>query len=604
MALNMSLHRGTEMTEPSQPAAPSALVPSRRQFLGGALVASAAAGAGAGPAFAAAPAFLHGVASGDPLADAVIIWTRASGVTHATNVEWLVANDAAMSQVVRRGSFVTTAARDYTVKADVRGLSAGTTYYYQFKVAGASSAIGRTKTLPTGNVSKVKLASFTCSDWEDGYFNAYNHALQFDDLDAVLHVGDYLYEYGRPPAYGRIEGGLDSPAIDYGYVPQVRIADLVPLGEMVQLSDYRTRHALYKTDPSLQELHRKNPWITIWDDHETANDTWTNGAENHHPDEGPFKARESAVIQAYYEWMPIRDSNLHIDAAQNPQGMYRSLDFGNLMRLIMLDTRLAGRDQQIFGTRLIGTYTGQVADTLDGTTNTRQRDIFGPAQRAWLESTLTSSTQTWQIFGNQILNFYQIVPDVNGSTVLSAQQKAQLIYLFGLLFGSAFVAQLLQLAPLGIPNPAFQDSWTGYKSAKIYFSTLLLTKARNPVLLTGDSHNMWTANLKLPVPGVGNVPVGVEFGGGSVTSGGLEQTLLGFPTDVYANLLVESSTNHSPTDKLIWTNQSQPGYLLVEITPAKTTCDHVMLSTVFSTTYTTTTKRFEVAAGTRTAVAV
>lgn len=593
------------MTDTTQPSSTD-LVPSRRQFLGGALAASAVVGAsGVAGAATATAAFVHGVASGDPLTTAVVIWTRVSGVSRSTRVQWSVAVDAAMTNVVKRGDAVAASAADYTVKADVTGLIPGQTYYYQFKVTGAASPIGRTKTLPMEDVAKVKLVSFTCSDWEDGYFNAYQDALQYDDLDVVLHVGDYIYEYGRAPAYGRIKGGLDSPAIDYGFVPQVRIDTLAVVDDLVKLDMYRARHALYKTDASLQELHRRNPWITIWDDHESANNSWTGGAENHHPDqEGPWKPRETAAIQAYYEWMPIRNSTLTIDAAGNPQGMYRIFDFGGLMRLIMLDTRLAGRDLQLDPLPLIQTYAGARADTLDGTTAARPRDILGTAQRAFLENALTTSTQTWQIFGNQILNFYQNVPDVNGSAVLTDAQKQGLTYLFTQLFGAAFTQQLLALAPQGIPNPAFNDSWTGYPGAKIYFATQLLTKAKNPILLTGDSHNAWTANLKLPVPGLGSVPVGVEFGGTSVTSGGLEQVLLGFPTDVYAALLVESSQNRSPTDKLIFTNQNQRGYLYVEVTPTVTTTSHVFLSTVFSKTYTTTTKTFTVAAGSRTAVAV
>ena len=588
----------TDSTTPSTSPA-LAIVPSRRQFLGGALAASAAIGSGGALAASGGAVFVHGVASGDPLATAVVIWTRVSGQSRRTPVQWSVAVDAAMTQVVRKGTAFASAERDYTAKVDVTGLRPGETYWYQFTVGRTMSVVGRTKTLPVGDVSNVKLVVFSCSDFEDGYFNAYDDAAKLDDLNAVLHVGDYIYEYGRDT------GGLSSPATQLGLAPQPRLAALEPVSEIIKLDMYRTRHALYKTDPSLQALHAKNAWITIWDDHESANDSWTGGAQNHQPaTEGPWKPREAAAIQAYYEWMPIRDVPQQEDANGDPQGLYRVLDFGGLVRLIMLDTRLAGRDQQLDAVSLLQTYAGARKDTLDGTTATRARDILGAPERAFLENALTTSTQTWQLFGNQILAFYQVLPDVNGSAVLTGQQKAQLAYLFGLLFGAAFTAQLLALAQNGAPNVAFADSWTGYPSARAYFLTQLLTKARNPVVLSGDSHNAWTANLKLPVPGVGVVPVAAEFGGTSVTSGGLDQTLLGFPTDVYADLLVESSTNHSPTDKLIFTNQSQRGYLFVDVTPTQTRVDHVFLSTVFSPTYTTTRKSFTVAAGSRTAVAV
>ena len=570
----------------------SLAIPSRRQFLGGAVAASAAAAVS--PAFAASPAFLHGVASGDPLADAVVIWTRVSGVSRATNVAWTVARDAAMTQIVRRGSFVTTGVRDYTVKVDVRGLAAGQTYHYQFKVAGASSVVGKTKTLPVSGVSNLKFAVFSCSDFEDGYFNVYREAGLRDDLDACIHLGDYIYEYGFP-------GLVIGPG-----TKQPRLSQLMPSAEIVMLDQYRTRHALYKTDPDLQELHRKNPWIMIYDDHETANDSNTQGAENHQPaTEGPWKVREAVALQAYYEWNPLRDPSPILDASGNPQHLYRTFDFGGLLRLVMLDTRLAGRDPQLGTAGAFATFVGARADTVDGTPATRARTMFGDQQRAFVQQALSSSAQTWQLIGNQILAFNQLTPDINNSAVVTGPLRAGLLAGFTALFGASFLATLLALAanPGGFPSPIAQDSWTGYQTARADFLRLMRQYATNPIVISGDSHNAWTANLRAPDATGAVVPVAPEFGGTSVTSGGLEQVLVGFPPAAYAGLLVETSTVRSRDDRLIFTDQSQRGFLLIDVTPDRVTTDHVFVSTVFAADYTVNTRRFTVDVGTRTAVA-
>ncbi len=583
------------MTEKTDSPRDIALTPSRRQFLGGA-IATSATFATAGVAVASAGAvFVHGVASGDPLATAVILWTRVSGISRPTPVEWSVAIDEAMTKVVKRGTAFAQAARDYTVKVDVTGLRPGETYYYKFKAAGVVSAVGKTKTLPVTGVSNLKFAVFSCSDYEDGYFNVYKEAARRDDLDACIHLGDYVYEYGFP---GLVIGpGTQQP----------RLGGLVPSAEIVMLDQYRTRHALYKTDPDLQELHRKNPWIMIYDDHETANDSNTQGAENHQPaTEGPWKVRETVALQAYYEWNPLRDPSAIFDASGNPQHLYRFFDFGGLLRLVMLDTRLAGRDPQLGTAGAFATFAGLRRDTIDGTSAARARTMFGNLQRTFVQNALSSSTQTWQLIGNQILAFNQLTPDINNSAVVTGPLRAGLLAGFTALFGAAFLAQLLALAanPGGFPNPVFQDSWTGYQTARADFLQLMRQYATNPIVISGDSHNAWTANLRAPDSTGAVVPVAPEFGGTSVTSGGLEQVLVGFPPSVYAGLLVETSTVRSTGDKLIFTDQSQRGFLLIDVTPTRVTTDHVFVSTVFAAAYTVNTKRFTVDVGTRTAVAI
>ena len=282
----------------------------------------------------AQPRFLHGVASGDPLPAGVILWTRVtptpqslpgSGTGPTVAVGWQVAKDQAFAQIVRSGSTTTGPSADHTLKVDVTGLAPATTYYYRFILDGVRSPVGRTRTAPALNatVAGLRFGVVSCANYEGGFFSAYRHLAARNDLDAVLHLGDYLYEY-EPGAYG------PGPAI--GRVHQ-------PAREMVSLADYRQRHALYKTDADLRALHAKVPFIITLDDHETANDAWRDGAENHQPaTEGPYAARKAAARRAYFEWMPIRKPSRGT--------IYRRLRFGRLAELSLLDLRTY-RSQQV-----------------------------------------------------------------------------------------------------------------------------------------------------------------------------------------------------------------------------------------------------------------
>ena len=256
----------------------------------GALVAaSGAAAAGAAcsqsidtPAYSGAVVFNHGVASGDPQADKVVIWTRVSPEQAGpVPVRWIVARDRDLTDVVKSGVVQATDARDYTVKADVTGLRAGAPYFYGFRAGEAHSPRGKTKTLPRGRLDQMKLAIVTCASYPHGFFNAYEAIAHRDDVDAVVHLGDYIYEYG-------LAGYGGDTAIALGRVP-------APQVDCVRLADYRLRHAQYKAEPELQALHAKAPWITVWDDHEVANDSWTGGAENHQPNEGAWADRKRAA---------------------------------------------------------------------------------------------------------------------------------------------------------------------------------------------------------------------------------------------------------------------------------------------------------------------
>ncbi|MEY2686541.1 MAG: hypothetical protein RL375_739, partial [Pseudomonadota bacterium] len=275
--------------------------------------------------------FAYGVASGDPLADRVILWTHAKHPRHDKPVElkWQVAHDSHFRHIIRHGHAVARKAHGHTVKVDVDGLSAGSSYFFRFLADDeVTSPVGRTRTLPASNVAEVKLAVFSCALYSEGFFNAYDDAT-VSGAQYAIHLGDYIYEYGA----GADEFGNAD-------IPGNRITK--PAHDIVSLDDYRTRYALYRTDPDLQALHAAMPFITVWDDHEFANNAWTGGAENHDPaTRGDWAVRKANAARAYHEWMPIRTQDPH-----NLLRIYRSFDFGSLLSLHMLDTRIEGRDRQ------------------------------------------------------------------------------------------------------------------------------------------------------------------------------------------------------------------------------------------------------------------
>ncbi len=309
--------------------------------------------------------FLHGVASGDPLGDRVILWTRLTLSEESPDTVWLswyVATDTLFQNALRSGTAFTHAGRDYTVKVDADGLQPDTWYYYRFEYNGLLSPIGRTRTLPIGDVEHLRLAVVSCADYQRGYYHAYRDLALRNWADVVLHLGDYLYEY--PEA---------------SLLPDRQHR---PPHETVTLQDYRQRHAQYKQDKDLQLLHRQLPMIAVWDDHEIANNAWANGAQNHLEDaEGPWEARKRAAKQAYFEWMPVRE-----DAAAEGE-IYRKFAFGRLLSLYMLDTRLEGRSKQ-------GSFLSLKKN---------RRELLGPRQLEWLSSQLRRDSARWTVLGQQVM---------------------------------------------------------------------------------------------------------------------------------------------------------------------------------------------------------
>lgn len=467
--------------------------------------------------------FLHGVASGDPTQDAVIIWTRVTPQTAGdVRVSWQVSRDGAFRDLVTTGEMVTNAERDYTVKVDAIGLESGSRYFYRFMTGDKTSTVGMTKTLPEGAVDSVKLAVMSCANFPAGYFNVYELAAKRDDLDAMLHLGDYIYEYGR--------GGYASEhAAELG-------REVLPAGELLSLSDYRTRYGQYRGDASLQKLHAKLPFITVWDDHEVANDTWKDGAENHNQGEGDFDARKQAALQAYFEWLPIRPWR-----EGNHEEIYRSFSFGDLLDLHMLDTRVLARDKQLDYGNYLDPATGAFNDQqfLADVTDT-QRTLLGQTQLLWLQGKLLQSSAKWQLLGQQILMGRMMLPAAIATQQLSIPQFAELAALAQLAaraqagdptltqaeltYLAANQAKLTPevLALLQLPSiPYNLDAWDGYAYEREVVLATARASGKNLVVIAGDTHNAWANDLK---DKDGNM-VGVEFATSSVSSPGLEYYL-------------------------------------------------------------------------------
>jgi alkaline phosphatase D len=402
--------------------------------------------------------FYHGVAAGDPLSDRVIIWTRVTPNTptqpgEVLTVNWKVASDVDMNNIVATGSTTTSSLRDYTVKVDVTGLNPKTCYYYNFSFDGVNSLIGRMKTAPATNADSVRFAVVSCSDYENGYFNAYASIVERNDIDAVLHLGDYIYEY---VAAAGVDGRI-----------------VVPENETVTLSDYRTRYSHYRLDTDLRNVHQQYAFITVWDDHETANNSWKDGAENHtEGTEGTWSSRKSSGKQAYFEWMPVREQSA------DTTRLYRKITYGNLLNLYMLDTRLEGREEQLGAT--------------DAATNDPDRTILGIDQYNWLANELENSTAQWNILGQQ---------------VMMAPLKA-----FGAILNT--------------------DQWDGYPAERTkLYNHILENNIQNLVVLTGDIHTSWANDLPHTgynsSTGIGSA--GVEYVITSVTS---SSSPVGFPSSI------------------------------------------------------------------------
>jgi alkaline phosphatase D len=515
-------------------------------------------GLGAATPAAAQPgrvAFRHGVASGDPLQDRVVIWTRVTpDGAGAVPFRWSLGG--------RSGSGVTGPDRDYTIKVDVTGLEPGRDYSFQFEAGGATSPTGRTRTLPSGSTRDVVLAVASCSNYPNGYFNAYRAIADLPRVDAVLHLGDYFYEYGGEKSYG-----MDSP------VAGGRPHD--PPHEIVSLADYRRRHAQYKSDPDLQAAHARAPWIVAWDDHETCNNSYSTGAQNHQPErEGDWGARKAAALKAYFEWMPIREPAPGQSLAE--AGM-RSFRFGDLASLIMIETRLSARTQQLTHEDDMPVVGGKPdVAAFKAKLNDPNRRMLGPKQEAWIAAELARSVKAghaWQVIGGQVV-MARVAPFTRAALkpaefeALSAGAKNRM-------------AERERFAELGVPTAL--DMWDGYPVDRERLYGLFRAANARPIVLAGDSHSFWANEL---ADEAGRY-VAAEFGTTGVTSDGAGYAAPGLD---YGELVSRVSK------EVRYNNQVDKGFLLLTLTREGAVAEMVAVSTITAKPFEAVVrKRFRVA---------
>ena len=523
--------------------------------------------AGASAAIAATPSgarsfgngFTHSVASGEPQAKSVLLWTRYVA-SQETALEWQVSESEDFSNPVAEGSASASPDRDWCVKAIADGLEPDRWYFYRFiGPNGVASPTGRTRTLPEGPTSKFRLAVFSCSNFGFGYFNAYAHAALANDCDLAVHLGDYIYEYQAgtyPSAAQALEG-----------------RDLAPESEIVTLTDYRLRYATYRADADLQRLHQVLPMIAVWDDHESTNDSWKDGAQNHQPDtEGEWSVRKAIAKRVYREWMPVSDAP------------YAAYDIGDLATLFRLDTRLEGREEQFRLEKVLAGAADQEAmiaalDTFrDGAWSDPQRQLLGEAQDQWLAQGLAGSTARgakWQVLVQQVL-------------IGKLRSPTSLLGLLGegvppFIRDRFIAANMASKAGL----PLNMDAWDGYPAARNRVFEAALEADANLVVLAGDTHNAWAFDLAHE-----GQPVGVEFGTSSVSSPGFENYLSMIPPDRLASAVIEEN------DELKWADTAQRGYMTVELTPSRATTEYRFVSGIRQrSTRLAATKKVNVEAG-------
>ncbi len=586
----------------------------RRGALAAATGAAACARGIDTPAYEGAIAFNHGIASGDPQHDRVVIWSRVTPErAGAVPVRWILARNRELTDVVRTGLIETSEARDYTLKADVTGLRPGAPYFYGFRAGAAESPIGKTRTLPRGRASQAKLALVSCASYSHGFFNAYAALAAREDVDVVVHLGDYIYEYG-------LSGYGGDAALQLGRIP-------APEVELTLLSDYRQRHAQYKTEPELQDAHAMAPWIVVWDDHETANNSWSTGAENHQAGEGAWAARKQAALQAYYEWMPIREP----EPGRAFEAVNRAFQFGDLFTLLMLETRLLARTAPFdYATELpiamqrwdfsnaaapvalrhhepdkpgmrhfpaiheavgdevrpvldwrraqrliaghadlpAGFFLAPDVERLNEMLSAPDRVLLGVAQEQWLARELGGSAQAgvaWRVIGNQVLMAPVNAPDLSAAPPQLAGALERL---------RPGVTQLLKLTRFAFPLNT--DAWDGYPAARARVLGAIRAAGGNALVVTGDTHTAWVNELN-----DSEGRVGVELGTTSITSPSDASFFTAAGIDFSAG--VRERNAH-----VKWTDSSGHGFLLLTLTKERALAEFFAVSTIESKTFETT----------------
>jgi alkaline phosphatase D len=509
--------------------------------------------AGETASYAGKATFGHGVASGDPTQTNVILWTRVTPEAPGpVPVRWNVSSDAAFKNVVKKGTFVTGPERDYTVKIDVDGLEPGRQYFYWFTAGQASSPSGATRTLPASGLADFRMAVVSCSNWPFGYFNGYREiakrAAAAPGLDAVIHLGDYIYEYGVT-GYG----GAIGKELGRNHQPE---------NECVSLADYRMRYGQYRSDPDLQAAHAVAPWFITWDDHETANNAYRTGAENHQADtEGEWSVRKASAIQAFLEWMPMRDPV----AGKARESIWHKVDIGDLATLFLLESRLVGRgDDLTYGEIFMAPDAERpaLAAALKAKLADPNRTMLGLEQEVWLADELkksTASNKKWQVLGNQVTMAKVKMPDLQAGLSPDKWEKVPQ--------GSR---RSWSSARYGLDwNP---DSWSGYPAARerLYAGA----KAANArlVVLTGDTHTGWANQLH----DNSGQQRGVEFGCTSITSAGAGDSL---PFEELNWLMPEAN------QEVLYYNAFAKGFTMLTLKADQVEAEFVKVSTIKSRDY-------------------
>ena len=462
--------------------------------------------------------FAHGIASGDPRADSVILWTRitpsdANG--GPVKLLWEVSSTEDFLNAEFGGTVMASAATNWTAKVEAKGLEAGKAYYYRFLLGEDPSPVGQTRTLPQSDVSRVRFAVVSCANWQHGFFNTYDHIARQDNIDAVIHLGDYFYEYGA-------KGFENTEMGKQGRLHQ-------PRHEIISLEDYRIRHAQYRTDPSLQAMSAKFPMITIWDDHESSNDSWQTGAENHNPaTEGLWEDRKLAAMRAYYEWMPIRDP----EEGKSRESLFRNLDFGDLLSLVTVETRLTARAEPL----VVETYIDDISAE-GGAEKFKQdvlgdpsREMYGKVQEDFIIDALKTSKEdgkVWRVIANQVIMGRLLTPDLEpyvDETAVAAIEKDW-----------PGVRDMVKLSKYNLP--VYPDSWDGYPAARNrFYGRLMENNVQDIFVLTGDAHEFWMNDLTTEA----KEKVGIEVVATAVSSETLVK-YMGSGTSDYALLLTQAN---------------------------------------------------------------
>lgn len=483
--------------------------------------------------------FTHGVASGDPSPESVVLWTRyATKTAQETNLRVEVALDPDFAYPIAAATTAASPFTDNCAKVRIGGLPAGAWFHYRFIAPdGAASPTGRTRTLPSPEDGRsFRIAVFSCSNGTSGWFNAYAHAAERGDIDLAVHLGDYIYEspLTRSDALAEL----------------VSLRGLEPLTEVVTLTDYRRRYGSYRQDPDLQALHARLPMINVWDDHETANNSWVSGASGHDPaTEGNWAARRDAGVRAYYEWLPMDEEP------------YAAYHIGANATLHRLETRLLGRTEQLDIDEVLGAAGDRMA-ALDafrkGPLADPQRTMMGLEQEAWLAAGMKASAQSgrrWQVLAQQT------VMHARGTTAPRREWLAPDEALTPEM--ERDIAFRTMLARAGATSA--MDRWDGYPAARARLYAAARASGGDLVTLTGDSHNAWASNL-FDEGGA----AGVEFAGQAVSSFGIERRFRGDPALIAADFVASNPG-------LVWCDTSQKGYFTLDITRDAVTAEFVFV---------------------------